>query len=301
MELKNNQNKKEEIDIKNKDKTKINREFFPQIKYPKEVDLIDELNEANKEKYQKWLYKKAITKKISEGCTLLIGVKAKNGIVLGGDTKAMRGGETDFEKKVKTFEIHKNAPIIFASAGAVGVIDDFLEIFEKTLVASSRDGKINNLLSIKMIAEDLVEKAEMRYGPKLGQPPLHFILGGLSELNKGERRLYEIGPGGFGQKIKYTCLVGHGCQYARTIAKYLFPQDKKRGLISLDCNEAVQRMATCIYWVADGIDDYVGGDPQIFYMLDKEPGVKEGKYNKGKILKKIKDLKGCLENINFDK
>ncbi|GAI47104.1 unnamed protein product, partial [marine sediment metagenome] len=108
-------------------------------------------------------------------------------------------------------------------------------------------------------------------------------------------------PGGYGQKIKYTCLVGHGCQYARTIAKYLFPQDNKKGTTSLECNEIVQRISSCIYWVADGVDSYVGGDPQIVYILDKEPDVKVGRYNKGKIQKKVKEFKNNLKNINFEK
>lgn len=293
--------KKEKTKVKEEVKIKDIIEFFPKIIYPKEVDLIDELNEANEERYKEWLYKKRLAKKIIGSSTLIIGARGNNGIVLGGDTKAMRGGETDYENKVKTFDIYKDAPIMFASAGLVGVIDDFIEIFEKTLTRSIRENKISNLLSIKIVAEDLVEKAEKRYGPKVGQPPLHFILGGLSELSNGERRLYEVGPGGYGQKIKYTSLVGHGCDYARTISKYLLPQDNKKGMIALNCNEIIQRIAACIYWISDGIDDYVGGDPQIIYMLDKEYGVKEGKYNKGKILKRIKDLKRNLEKITFEK
>lgn len=302
--IKNNnskKNKKEKAKIKEEVKIKTFLEYFFNIKYPEEVELIDELNEVNKEIYEKWLYKKNLAKKITEGSTLIIGVKGENGIVLGGDTKMMRGGETDFENKVKTFNISKNAPIIFASAGFVGVIEDFIEMFEKTLVSSIEMGKLKNLLSIKIIAEDLVEKVEKRYGPKVGKYPIHFILGGLSELSRGETRLYEIGPGGFGQKIKYTCLVGHGCQYARTIAKYLFPQNNRKGTTALDCNEIVQRIAGCIYWVADEIDNYVGGNPQIVYILNKESGVKIGRYNKGKIQKKVKEFKNNLKNISFEK
>lgn len=298
IEIKKNAKKQRKINTKKKNEELL--KIFPEIEYPKEIKLLDELNEVNKEKYKKWLYKKKLIEKILGESTLIIGIRGKDGVVLGGDTKAMRGGETDFEKKVMSITTIQNAPIIFAAAGAVGVIDDFIEIFEKTLTTNIKEGKISSLLSIKMIAEDLVEKTEERYGPKLGNPPLHFILGGLSDLSKGNAILYEIGPGGFGQKIKYACLVGHGSPYARTIAKYLFPQDSKKGIIPFTCKEIVSRIAACIFWIREEIDDFVGGEPQIVYVLDKNLEIKDGKYNKGKILKKINDMKESLRRINFE-
>jgi len=201
---------------------------FPKIEYPKEIQLLDELNKANKEKYKKWLYKKMVTEKILGKSTLIIGVRGKDGIVLGGDTKAMSGGETSFEKKVRTFTV-QNAPIIFAGAGVVGIIDDFIEKFEETLTASIQEGKISSLLSIKVIGEDMVEKFEERYGPKLGKPPLHFILGGLSELKRGQARIYEIGPGGVGQKIKYASLVGHGTPLLEQLQNISFRKIPRKG------------------------------------------------------------------------
>ena len=283
-----------------KKKSKELLKIFPEIEYPKEIKLLDELNKVNKEKYKKWLYKKKLTEKVLGESTLVIGVRGKDGIVLGADTKAMRGGETDYEKKVRTITTVENAPIIFAGAGIVGVIDDFIEIFEKTLIVNIGEGKISSLLSIKIIAEDLVEKAEERYGPKVGKSPLHFVLGGLSDLIKGDARLYEIGPGGFGQKIKYACLVGHGSPYSRTIAKYLFPRDSSKGIIPFECKEIASRIAACIYWIREEIDDYVGGEPQILCIKDKGPEIVEGKFNKTKILNKIDKMKKELKEINFE-
>lgn len=272
--------------------------IFPKIEFPKEIEFLDELNKANQNKYKEWLYKKMLAEQILGKSTLIIGVKGKNGIVLGGDTKAMRGGETDFENKVKTLDIRRT-PIIFAAAGVVGVIDDFLEIFEKTLTGNIEAGKISSLLSIKMLAEDLVEKTEERYGPKLREYPINFILGGLSQLKKGDARLYEIGPRGFGAKIKYSSLIGHGSPYARTIGKYLFYRDSRTGTTPLDCNEIVSRIAACIYWIGGEVDDYVGGDPQIVYMLDEKPKIEYGRYNKTKISKKVQAIKEEIEKVNF--
>ncbi|GAI25341.1 unnamed protein product [marine sediment metagenome] len=53
--IKNNnskQKKKEKAKIKEEVKIKTFLEFFFKTKYPKEVELIDELNEINKEKYK---------------------------------------------------------------------------------------------------------------------------------------------------------------------------------------------------------------------------------------------------------
>lgn len=275
-------------------------EVFPEIEYPKEVELLDKLNEANKERYKRWRYKKALSEKVLGEHTLIIGVRGKDGIILGADTKAMRGGETDFEKKVRTIHTIEKAPVIFAGAGAVGVIEDFIEIFEKTLIANIKEGKISSLLSIKLIAEDLVEKSEQRYAPKLGEPSLHFVLGGLADLTKGEARLYEISPPGYGQKIKYATLVGHGSPYARTIAKYLFPRHSRQGMVPLECQEIVSRIAACIYWIRDDIDSYVGGEPQIVCVLDKKPEIKDAKFNKGKVSRKVAEMKRNLREITFE-
>jgi len=284
--------------IKPKKEWKEFEKIFPKIEFPEEIKFLDKLNKSNKKKYKEWLYKKILAEQLLKKSTLIIGVRGKNGIVLGGDTKAMRGGETDFENKVKTLCIQQ-APIMFAAAGVVGVIDDFLEIFEKTLISNIKGAKITSLLSIKMLAEDLVEKTEERYGPKLKEYPINFILGGLAQLKEGEARLYEIGPRGFGAKIKYSSLIGHGSPYTRTIAKYLFPRDNKIGTISLECNGIVSRIAACIYWVGGEIDDYVGGEPQVVYMLDKKPEIKIGKYNKSKILNTVQTIKKGIEKVNF--
>jgi len=284
---------------KKKKGKKESKEIFPDTVFPEEIKLLKELNKANEEKYAKWLRRKIITEDILGKYTLIIGVRGKNGIVLGADTKVIRGGETDYEHKVKQFSIGTNSPIIFASAGAVGVIEDFVEIFEKTLKENIKEGKVSSLLSIKIIAEDLVETTEERYAPKLQQPSLHFVLGGLSNLNKGKAVLYEIGFPGYGQKIKYNTFIGHGSPYARTIGKYLFPRDNKAGTISLNCKEIVNRVAFCINWVGDDVDNYVGKTAQIMYLTDEKPNVNNGTFNKSKIGDKAKTIKDSLRAIGF--
>lgn len=281
-------------------KKKLSREVSPSIKYPKEVKFLEKSNKANEERYRRWLRKKNLSEELLGKSTLVIGLRGENGIVLGSDTKTIRGGETDFGDKLRILKIN-DFPIVFAAAGVVGVIEDFLEQFEKTLELSAKDKQITSLLSIKVIAENLVEIFEKRYGPRLGSTPITFIFGGLSNLDSGEARLYTVGSPGFGERIKYYSLIGHGSPYARTIGKYLFPIPQKRGAkgISLECKDIVHRLAATIYWIGSEVDDYVGGDPQIVYILDEKPVIREGKYNKRKIVNKVKVLKQDLSDISF--
>ncbi|XOA43132.1 MAG: hypothetical protein ACKKMO_01500 [Candidatus Nealsonbacteria bacterium] len=285
--------------IKKEEKSK---KILPKINFPKDIKFLDKLNKINEVEYKKWKYKKILTEKAFGKSTLIIGLRCKDGIVLGGDRKVVRGGETDFENKVKIFAIKGKVPVIFAAAGLGGIIDDFLEMFIKTLKINIERGEITSLFSIKLLAEDLVAKVGARYGPRFGiASPIEFILGGLSELSKGEARLYQIGAPGFGERIRYCNLIGHGRSYARTIGKYLFPKDGKTGEIPFTCNEIVPRLATCIYWIGfkGEIDDYVGGDPQIVYIKDEKPEVIGGKYEKEKVLEKMNQLKEILKKINF--
>ncbi len=266
---------------------------------PNEVLLLKEHNKTHSDRYARWLHKKRVTEEILGRRTLVVGVHGQDGIVLAADTKVIRGGETDYEHKVRKFEIGPKSPIIFASAGAVGVIEDFLEMFEKMLTENIAAGKISSLLSIKLLAENLVETTDERYGPKLGEPSLHFVLGGLSNLSKGKAVLYEIGSPGYGQKTRYSTFVGHGSPYARTIGRYLFPRDNKDGAIPLKCKDLVNRVAFCIRWVGEDVDNYVGCTAQIMYLLDDDPTVHDGACDKKRIEKQVQSMQESLMKLSF--
>jgi hypothetical protein len=107
-------------------------------------------------------------------------------------------------------------------------------------------------------------------------------------------------PQGFGERIKSYHLIGHGSYYARTISKYLFPVSEN-GEIHLKCEEIIPRLASCIYWISDGIDDLVGGRPQIMYILDNDKEIKEGKYDEDAIKKGVEKIKHFLQRIDFKK
>ena len=299
MQARKNLSKKNKKFAKKKSKIKIGKDFSPNMKIPNEIITIRKFNEINKaeEEYEQWLYRKKLIEEFTGmSSTLIIGVRGKDGIILGSDRKVIRGGETDFEDKIKFLNIN-GVSIIFAASGFVGIVDDFLEVFGKALEENIKEGMINSLLSIKLLAEDMVKDIMERYESRLGEEPLRFIFGGLSELDEGKARLYEIGAPGFGQKIKYYRLIGHGSSYARTIAKYLFPISGGIEGVPLKVDKIAPQIAFCISCISGEIDDYVGGNPQIVYILDEKLGAKEYKMDEKEISDKKDQFKKFLSEL----
>ena len=132
-------------------------------------------------------------------------------------------------------------------------------------------GELTSLIRVKVLAEDILKDFEERYAPRLEEYPIEFIFGGLENLNNGKARIYKIGARGYGEKIRYFELIGHGRPYARTIAKFLFYIKR---LPELSVEEIAKRAYACLYWIANGgIDDYVGGKPQIVVLKDDKPEI----------------------------
>lgn len=236
------------------DREVIVPKIFPEIKQPT-LEFMKSLNEKRRKEYNKWKVKQKLIKKIGKG-TLIIGIRAKDGIVIVSDRKVMRGAESDYEDKIKIFEIQQlSAPIIFAAAGYVGVADDFLETFQKSLEYNVQEEKINSILDVKFLAEDILIQFEERYAPRLEEYPIQFMLGGLEGADKGPARLYIIGPRGYSEKIKFFEMIGHGSNYARTIAKFLLPREK---IENISIEKATLKALAGINWISGGIDDYVG-------------------------------------------
>jgi 20S proteasome alpha/beta subunit len=273
--------------------------FLPKLKIPREFEFMKKLNKQMEEEYKLWLLKKKRLEKISIG-TLIIAVQGKNGIVLGSDEKVIWGGgaETDYQKKIEIFNIGNEenpVEICFAAAGYLGAVDDFLEIFKNTLEENINSGSVTNLLGIKFVAEDLLLECEKRYAPRLGEPPLQFILGGLTGLTSGKTRLYSIGTSGFGERIRYYSMIGHGSPYARTLAKYLF-DNEVIGKLTLE--DIAKRVALCIYWVGEEVDNWVGGVPQIVMLRDESTKFETLRVNE-EVKKKVVEMKNILKSFSL--
>ena len=84
------------------------------------------LRELNKEKKLRQIREgvlQHVTTRTKRVGTLILGVRCKDGIVIGSDRKIMRGGETEFSNKIFEFDI--GGKILFAAEGLTGIRDDF--------------------------------------------------------------------------------------------------------------------------------------------------------------------------------
>lgn len=283
-----------------KQKTKKEIEIFPRIKVPSTLKLIRELNKEFETEYKKWIRKRKILEEIAGKGTLIIGVRGKDGIVVGSDKKIIRGGESDYEEKLEILNVGtEESPIeiVVGASGFIGIKEDFLRLFIETLKDNIERGAIKNLLDIKFIAEDMVLHFENRYIPRLETPViLEFVTAGLSKLNSGNAELYIIGSGGYGEKVKYYQMIGHGSPYARTINQYLFD---RTFVNSLSLEEIAKRMAVCIYWISEEVDSYVGGEPTFLGMKDSNPKFEKIEIDEQQIKKLIDQYKEELRNIKL--
>lgn len=125
---------------------------------------------------------------------------------------------------------------------------------------------------------------------------LEFLVCGLSELSSGKAELYAIGSGGYGEKVKYYHMIGHGSPYARTINPYLFDRSL---LGSLSLEEIVKRMAISFYWIGEDVDSYVGGKPSFFIMKGGTPKFEKEEIEEEKIKNLVNEYKNKLRNMSF--
>jgi 20S proteasome alpha/beta subunit len=258
-----------------------------------------ELNKEFELEYLRIIRKKKLLEEIVGKSTLIIGARGTAGIVVGSDKKVIRGGESDYEEKLETLNIGtEESPIEigFGASGFVGIKEDFIRLFVQTLKENIERGVIKTLLDIKFIAEDMILNFENRYVPRLQTPViLEFLVCGLSKLSTGEAELYVISGGGYGEKIKYCQMIGHGSPYARTVNQYLFD---RHFVNSLSLEEIAKRMAICFYWISEEVDSYVGGEPTFFIMKDNNPKLEKIEIDKRQMKELVSRYKEKLRNIS---
>ena len=280
--------------------SKVKTKDLPKFEFPSTVKLLDELNKELKKEYRKFLRKKRILEEVLGFGTLIIGARGKDGIVIGGDQKVIRGGEADYEEKIEIFNLgtdENQVHVAFAASGYLGVKEDYLKLFLEAMVDNLKEGTITSLLDIKFLAEDLILKFDERYSSRLDSLILHFMVAGLSHLYKGRAEIYTIGSGGYGEMVKYAEFIGHGSPYVRTIAKYILD---RRLLSSMSLEDIANRMAACFYWISEEIDSYVGGEPTIYIMRDDNPVFIRVNYDEDRVRKFVENIKDKLREFNLE-
>jgi 20S proteasome alpha/beta subunit len=188
--------------------------------------------------------------------TLIIGVRCRDGVVIGSDQKILRGGEAEYSNKI--FVI--GGAVALAVEGLTGIRDDFLYLLKIEL---DRRRGVDTLYEMKIIAEDIVATLAERYRERIREEsPIGVLMASRERLETGKAVMYYIHGVGYGEQVEFLC-TGHGGPYATTIAKFLLRKD-------LDCIESAKRIAFIISWIAEDVDVTVGGDPIVAIIRDWE-------------------------------
>jgi 20S proteasome alpha/beta subunit len=188
--------------------------------------------------------------------TLIIGVRCRDGVVIGSDQKILRGGEAEYSNKI--FVI--GGAVALAVEGLTGIRDDFLYLLKIEL---DRRRGVDTLYEMKIIAEDIVATLAERYRERIREEsPIGVLMASRERLETGKAVMYYIHGIGYGEQVEFLC-TGHRGPYATTIAKFLLRKD-------LDCIESAKRIAFIISWIAEDVDVTVGGDPIVAIIRDWE-------------------------------
>ena len=221
--------------------------------------------------------------------TLIIGIRCRDGVVLGSDRKLLRGGEVEYSNKI--FIINN---VAFAVEGLTGIRDDFLYLLDLEL---KRRRGVDTLYEMKVIAEDIIAELTRRYRDRVMESsPIGVLMAGKEYIIAGKAQLYYIHDVGYGEAVEFLC-TGHGGRYATSLAKFLLRRD-------LDVIENAKRVAFIISWVAEDVDVTVGGDPHVVIIRDSdtpsESPIEELDMNTINSMKaKAREMKEKLEDIIF--
>ena len=226
--------------------------------------------------------------------TLIIGVRCKDGIIIGSDRKIVRGGETEYSNKI--FEFNIGEKILFAAEGLTGIRDDFFLLLNYEI---GRRRGVDTLYEVKIIVEDIISELTERYTNRLQEPtPIGVLMGGLENISEGNAILYYIHSAGYGEKVTFRC-AGHGADYAYSLAKFLCSAHLASKESTIDI---AKRVAFVISWIAEDVDSTVGGEPDVFIIRDNNPKIEQlSKKDVDEEIEHSKKTKEGYSNLLFAK
>lgn len=207
-----------------------------------------------KVKYDRYLIKRPMT--------LIIGARCKDGIVLAGDRRVLRGTEYSDEKKI----VQPFPDFVVGASGISGLMDKFL--YEINLyLTSPRKNKLT-WRDFSYFLEDLATQLFQRYNSRLEQLQeaemgafAFDALYGFKEYSD-HASLYHMYGNGFSVEVKRFDIIGHGQPHALPFLKTLYHSG-----IMMD-----EMVKACVFILKlideEKIDLSVGGRPQIYKIPD---------------------------------
>lgn len=154
--------------------------------------------------------------------TLVIGLRTREGIVLGADRRIITGERESFEED-KIFIAGLSNTIAVSTEGLTGLRDKFVEQTRRAMDVK----KTTNLSETIEALEDVMYKITTRYAERFenGDGKIISFVVGLDNLLSGNARLYKIIYNGYAEEVRTFDVLGEGSPYARPLVKLLHRPD----------------------------------------------------------------------------
>jgi 20S proteasome alpha/beta subunit len=217
-----------------------------------------------------YLYKKKgnryLKKRRKKLTTCIIGIVCKDGVVLAGDRKVLRGAECSFEPKIS----EPFPGFVVGASGISGLMDKFLYQTHVFLNSAEAKEKKYGWKEFLETLEDITYSLFKRYDARLsvneqvevGACDFDVLIGCKEYQNKA--KLYRLYRNGFSSEIKRFDIIGHGYPYALPFVKALYKDE-------LNMTQAVKISGFALKLIDEAnIDLTVGGEPQIWMIPDDE-------------------------------
>jgi 20S proteasome alpha/beta subunit len=243
------------------------------------------LRPKNKDRYRK---------RRPEPLTCIIGARCKDGVIIAGDRRVLRGTEYSEEKKI--LQPIPTWNFIVGASGISGLMDKFL--YEMRVFLASRGSQGIDWRTFLYALEDIAYMLHQRYEPRL-QPaemeiePYYFeVLSGCKEYSE-HATLYHMYRTGFSTEVKRFDVIGHGQPHALPFLKTLYHPS-----ITMD-----EMIKLCVFILKlideEKIDLSVGGKPQIFKIPDIGDAIELSENEIDDLLKNVASPKEKLEKAIF--
>jgi len=197
--------------------------------------------------------------------TCIIGVRCKDGVLLAGDTKVVRG--SDISSEYKIFR-HAGLEIVYGCSGATALVDTLIEEIDIALNKTANDEPIiKTWRDFKFALEDIMEWLFKRYNQR--DPSIFIdVFVGYKPTNM-PAQLWHFYPHGISEEIKGFEIIGSGKPYAMPFIKSLY-----RSEITLQ-EMTIVSCYTLGLLNEIQVDYSVGGYPQIVWLKDNKKNKRE--------------------------
>jgi 20S proteasome alpha/beta subunit len=219
--------------------------------------------------------------------TLIIGARCKDGVIIAGDRRVLRGTERSEEKKI----IQAFPNFVVGASGISGLMDKFLYEIKQYIDAPRKEGEELTWRVFSYFLEDLANSLFQKYSSRLEQLQQAEMgafafdaLYGVKEYTD-HASLYHMYGNGFSVEVKKFDIVGHGQPHALPFLKTIYHSGISMG----------EMIKLCVFVLKlideEDIDLSVGGRPQIYKIPDIGDAVEVSEEEITELLKNAKTKK----------